>query len=446
VALLAGCAPASPTPDALNSRPDDFRILYEWQEGSLPPPYHYEYSIAIEPDGHGQIALIPDYPAPQVPTWTETFQVSQAGLDALYHVMVSQGLFARRDWHPQDDPPVGGSSQSMQVTAHQKTITIPSYVAPDQASAAEAMAAAVSAAVPQAIWDKLNAQREAYVREREQPATPTASITLSLPQLKYRLIEEFGGMGESSGIFYCDPDFYPVGRGDVDELALERFPEIQQDAEVLQAILEHHQLAGISNFSREQKALIYQDYKQLRALTLEPAGDSFAFQFNAADAQGGFFAIEGSIAPSGDITIARQEATPNFGCPICLAGATRIDTPQGPVAVAALREGMAVWTLDTSGTRVPTVIVKTVRVGVSAGHQVVHLRLEDGRELFASPGHPTADGRRLGELRPGDSLDGSRVISAERVPYAEPATYDLLPAGETGFYWAEGILVGSTLF
>jgi hypothetical protein len=37
-------------------------------------------------------------------------------------------------------------------------------------------------------------------------------------------------MGESSGIFYCDPDFYPVGRGDVDELALERFPEIQQDA------------------------------------------------------------------------------------------------------------------------------------------------------------------------------------------------------------------------
>lgn len=277
------------------------------------------------------------------------------------------------------------------------------------------------------------------------PASPTASVTLSPTQLKYRLIEEFGGMEESKGIFYCDPDFYPVGRGDVGELALERFPEIQQDAEVLQAILEHNQLAGISDLSGEQKTLIYQDYKKLRALNLEPAGDSFAFQFNAADAQGGFFAIEGSITPSGGITIARQEATPNFGCPICLAGQTRIDTPQGPVAVKDLRAGMTVWTLTASGARTPAVIVATLRRPAPAGHQVVRLRLEDGRELDASPGHPTADGRRLGELVPGDRLDGSRVVSAERIPYAETATYDILPAGETGFYWAEGILVGSTL-
>jgi hypothetical protein len=167
VALLAGCSLFSPTPDALSSRPDDFRIVYEWQEGSLPPPYHYAYTISIEPDGHGQIVMIPDYPSENVPTWTETFQVSQAGLDSLYHVMVGQGLFTQ-DWRAEDSPPVGGSSQYMVVTAHQKTITLPSYLAPAQDSSAEEMFSAVNAALPQAVWDKLNAQREEYVQEHER--------------------------------------------------------------------------------------------------------------------------------------------------------------------------------------------------------------------------------------------------------------------------------------
>jgi hypothetical protein len=76
---------------------------------------------------------------------------------------------------------------------------------------------------------------------------------------------------------------------------------------------------------------------------------------------------------------------------------------------------------------------------------MVHLVLEDGRELTVSPGHPTSDGRRVGELRTGDFLDGKRVIALELVPYAQAATYDLLPAGATGFYWADGTLLGSSL-
>ena len=33
----------------------------------------------------------------------------------------------------------------------------------------------------------------------------------------------------------------------------------------------------------------------------------------------------------------------------------------------------------------------------------------------------------------------------ERLAYTGHATFDLLPAGDTGFYWANGILIGSTL-
>jgi hypothetical protein len=76
---------------------------------------------------------------------------------------------------------------------------------------------------------------------------------------------------------------------------------------------------------------------------------------------------------------------------------------------------------------------------------MVHLVLGDGRELLASPGHRTADGRQLGSLARGDALDGSSIIEWELVPYAGDRTYDLLPAGLTGTYWADGILMSTTL-
>jgi hypothetical protein len=79
------------------------------------------------------------------------------------------------------------------------------------------------------------------------------------------------------------------------------------------------------------------------------------------------------------------------------------------------------------------------------GHHVVQLVISDGRTVEASPGHPTADGRRVGELRPGDLLDGSRVKAVERVSYIGD-TWDLLPAGPTGAYWADDVLLGSTLW
>jgi hypothetical protein len=76
---------------------------------------------------------------------------------------------------------------------------------------------------------------------------------------------------------------------------------------------------------------------------------------------------------------------------------------------------------------------------------MVHIVLEDARELFVSPGHQTADGRLVHELAVGDSLDDSKIQSVEFVPYDGTHTYDILPSGPTGFYWANGILIKSTL-
>jgi hypothetical protein len=75
----------------------------------------------------------------------------------------------------------------------------------------------------------------------------------------------------------------------------------------------------------------------------------------------------------------------------------------------------------------------------------VRLTLADGRLVYASPGHPTSDGRRVGDLTAGETLDGARIASVARVAYDGGATYDILPASATGAYWANGVLLGSTL-
>lgn len=165
--LISGCTTMNPTPNPLNTRPPDFNLVYEWQEGSLPPPYHYEYTITIKPDGQGEIVMLPDYDSDATPYWVESFTVAPAAFDQFYRLLIDKGLFTQR-WQAQSDPPVGGSYDSLQVTAHDRQINIPSFVIPTQATIAEDITAAVRALVPQDLWDKLNAQRAQYVIDHEE--------------------------------------------------------------------------------------------------------------------------------------------------------------------------------------------------------------------------------------------------------------------------------------
>lgn len=269
-------------------------------------------------------------------------------------------------------------------------------------------------------------------------AIPTLSGGLSTTELKYKVLEQF------PDFFFCDPDLYPIARDDESSLAIQRFAEIQANPDVFQAILAHTGLTGTTTFTDPQKLLIYQDYKKLNAIYFQVAGDTYQFQIQTgAESQQGT-AITATINSQGKIDVLKKEQSfPT--CPICLAAGTLIDTPRGAVRVETLQEGDPVWTTNESGERVSAVILRTGRVRVPVTHQMIHVTLSDGRELWASPGHPTADSRVLGSLKMGDTLDGAQIVRLERVPYNGGFTFDILPSGNTGFYWANGILIGSTL-
>lgn len=269
--------------------------------------------------------------------------------------------------------------------------------------------------------------------------TPTASPQpLTVPQLKYRVIDEVGKPQ------FCDRDFYPIARQDEREIAQQRFPELQRDAETFAVIVARLKLAA--PYTADQQLAVYREWKTLEALPLASIGPGvWGFDYLAQRAANIGEHVFGRAFADGKVVVLTRAAAGPPNCPICLALGTRIATPSGDVAAQDLRVGDVVWTIDAMGARIAAPLVAVGSTPVPATHEVVRLALQDGRLAFVSPGHPTADGRRVGGLAAGDMLDGARIASVERVLYASGATYDILPAGATGAYWANGVLLGSTL-
>ncbi len=129
----------------------------------------------------------------------------------------------------------------------------------------------------------------------------------------------------------------------------------------------------------------------------------------------------------------------------CLPGNSIISTPNGSVPIENLESGELVWTIDKFGHRIQAVIIQKTKRVVSKDHKMAHIVLEDGRKLIVSPGHPTIDNKKIGSLVKGQILDKSQIVSVKIMPYKEKYTYDILPSGDTGGYWVNNILIGSTL-
>ncbi|OLC01606.1 MAG: hypothetical protein AUI15_05155 [Actinobacteria bacterium 13_2_20CM_2_66_6] len=220
--------------------------------------------------------------------------------------------------------------------------------------------------------------------------SPVSGSPLNVTQLKFAVMDVVGRP------VYCDPDFYPIAReGGEQASAISTYPQMKADAETYAAIVAHEHLPS-ADLTDAQKLVVYRAWKLLRALDLTQGGSGYSFQYR--------------IQPMTDV-----------------------------------RVGQVVWTQTADGRRIAEPAIEVGSMPVPPGHLMVHLVLADGRELLASPGHRTADGRALGDLQKGDALDGSAVTSWELVAYSGERTYDLLPAGATGRYWADGILLSSTL-
>ncbi|TMC53930.1 MAG: hypothetical protein E6J20_05950 [Chloroflexi bacterium] len=272
---------------------------------------------------------------------------------------------------------------------------------------------------------------------------PVVGSPLSVSQLKFAVMDSVGRP------VYCDPDFYPIARAGGEQAnAISTYPQIKADAEVYAAIVAHEHLPS-GDPTDAQKLAIYRAWKLLRALVLTEtySGQQYVFKYSIHSTTGSaaYEMVQGTVRVDGLVAVSSRTATGAPNCPICLAASTMIATPGGLIRVTEVHVGTVVWTETTDGIRIAAPVVEVGSMQAPAGHRMVHLVLADGRELLVSPGHRTADGRPAGTLEQGDALDGSTVTRWELIPYTEGRTYDLLPAGATGHYWANGVLLSSTL-
>jgi hypothetical protein len=128
---------------------------------------------------------------------------------------------------------------------------------------------------------------------------------------------------------------------------------------------------------------------------------------------------------------------------VCADPTTPIETPDGPRAISALRVGDLVYSEDHA--QIVAVPILVVKGRPARGHVVRSVQLGNGKILQISARHPTVDGRTFGDLRAGDNLGGQRVVAVEWVTYEQDYTYDILPASDTGSYFAGGALIGTTI-
>ena len=257
--------------------------------------------------------------------------------------------------------------------------------------------------------------------------------TLSVPKLKYAIEAK---LGEA---VYCGP---PVVPANYDAQLLAQFPTVSANTSEYQAILSHLGINGQS-LTDQQKIDIVKEHNRLAVITLTQKGSSYEFSLRTRDPADNEFIQTGTVTTNGAVTVTNKTAYFG-GCPICLAKGTLIDTPSGSVAVENVTEGMVVWSIEANGDRVAAPVIQIAKTPVST-HHVVHIVLSDGREVFVSPGHPTADGRMVESLVVGDMLDGARVESTTIESYTGSFTYDILPDTVSGAYYANDILMGSTL-
>lgn len=149
--------PARPPCPPDRQRPGDFSLRYEWFAGALPPPGYWEYSIAIGPDGSGELEVIADYPSPATPRWTERFRVEPSSMDRLF-TQISDLIRLEGERDEAEPPLCGGDAHRFVLHGGGREWVVESQIAGFAVQAVRAL-------VPEALWATMQQRRDHYVRQ-----------------------------------------------------------------------------------------------------------------------------------------------------------------------------------------------------------------------------------------------------------------------------------------
>jgi hypothetical protein len=139
-----------------------FEIVYHWTEGSVPPPYHYEFSIKIQEDRTGIVSYRPDYDLKDVPVWNRYFTIPQELYSRLYDLLVSSE-FSSYVWKQGLEIYVGGSQEWCDGIIENHVFHIPTGLTREDVDKARPLYLLFMQLGPEEMWDDLEQMRKEYM-------------------------------------------------------------------------------------------------------------------------------------------------------------------------------------------------------------------------------------------------------------------------------------------
>ena len=138
------------------------KIEYYFNIGSLPPPYHYEYTITITRDGTASLEYMMGYSRTSDNTLEYKLDIRNTPLKNLNKEIKESGILSKKiGYFPTGEIPVGGSSEHLTIFDGNDTITyVPSY--PDKAydDLLEGIYKKIKKCIPDDVWNEVESKRD----------------------------------------------------------------------------------------------------------------------------------------------------------------------------------------------------------------------------------------------------------------------------------------------
>lgn len=153
----------------LQAQSDWTKLNYHYNVGSLPPPYHYSYTITINGDGKGEMVYIGGYESTPKNTSVYPFELNSKKMKKLNKaVKESDVLNLDIKTRPGEEIPDGGHSDGLEIYGVNKesdskdTVlikSIPTYPELKYDGILNRLYKAIQNSVPDDIWKEIDSKK-----------------------------------------------------------------------------------------------------------------------------------------------------------------------------------------------------------------------------------------------------------------------------------------------
>jgi len=163
--LVSACAstdPGTPTADE-QVMPADFAGTLDYANGTVAPPYHYEWTVRFD-ESSAVVEWRPGYEEAVEP-WRETVDITGDQRSQLYGRLRELGVFDMAE--AKDDGMVGGPGGSIEVTAGGRTYDLGTLgSSEDSVRVLKDVADAVRELVPGNVWHGLETKQDEWSEQQ----------------------------------------------------------------------------------------------------------------------------------------------------------------------------------------------------------------------------------------------------------------------------------------